>query len=186
MIAPTKHRFTVEEYHRMGETGLLRPDARVELLNGEVIDMSPIGPFHGGIVARLTRIFNQDARGRFHVSPQNPLKLDANSEPEPDVVLAQPRPDDYTRSHPTPENVYLVVEVADTTLDLDRKEKLPLYGRAGICEVWIVNLDELTVEVYREPHFDGYASRAVLRCGEQAAPAAFPDVRVNVGELLRH
>lgn len=169
----------------MAETGVLRPDARVELLNGEIIDMSPIGPFHGGVVARLTRMFTHAARGRFHVSPQNPLRLDDHSEPEPDVILAKPRSDDYTRRHPAPDDVFLLIEVADSSLDQDRDQKLPAYGRAGIPEVWIVNLNELTVEVYREPHFEGYTSRTVLRAGEQASPAAFSDVSVDVGELLR-
>jgi Uma2 family endonuclease len=185
MIAPTKHRFTVAEYYRMAETGVLRPDARVELLNGEIIDRSPIGPFHGGIVARLNRMFTQSARGRFHLSPQNPLRLDEHSEPEPDLLLAKPRSDDYTRSHPGPDDVFLLIEVADSSLDQDREQKLPAYGRAGIPEVWIVNLNELTVEVYREPHFEGYTSRTVLRAGDQASPAPFPDVKVEVGELLR-
>jgi Uma2 family endonuclease len=185
MFAPTKHRFTAAEYHRMAETGVLSPSARVELLDGEIIDMSPIGPFHGGIVARLTKLFNRAAEGQFHVSPQNPLRLDEHSEPEPDLVIAKARPDDYTNSHPGPEDVFLVIEVADSSLDLDRKEKLPAYGRAGVPEVWIVNLNDLHVEIYREPHFEGYAVKTVLNQGELVTPAAFPDITVNVSDLFR-
>src|SRR5207249_12101922 len=144
MLAPTKHRFNVEEYYRMAETGVLKPDARVELLNGEIIDMSPIGPFHGGLVNRLTRLFNKLSKGLWLVSSQNPLRLDDHSEPEPDVMLLKPATDDYTSRHPQPEDVFLLVEVSDTTLDYDRENKLPVYGSAGIAEVWIVNLVDRT------------------------------------------
>jgi Uma2 family endonuclease len=185
MFAQTKHRFSVKEYHRMAETGVLRPDARVELLNGEIIDMSPIGPFHGGSVKRLSRIFNLKSKGRWIVSTQDPLRLDEHSEPEPDVMLLQPVPDDYTSRHPQPDDVFLLIEVSDATLTYDREEKLPAYGRAGVAEVWIVNLNELTVEVYREPHFTGYGKKTVFRTGSQVAPLAFPDAIIDVGELLK-
>jgi Uma2 family endonuclease len=185
MFVQTKHRFTVKNYYRMAETGVLPPDARVELLNGEIIDMSPIGPFHGGLVNRLVRIFNKISKGRWIVSAQNPLRLDENSEPEPDVMLLKPRDDDYTASHPEPDDVFLLVEVADASLDYDREEKLPAYGRAGVAEVWIVNLREGALEIFREPNFTGYASRQVLRAGDHAAPLAFPDAAVDVGELLK-
>ena len=181
----TEHRFNVRAYYRMAESGVLPPDARVELLNGRIIDMSPIGPAHGGIVKRLSRVFHQLARGRWLVSTQDPVRLDDHSEPEPDVALLIPAPDDYTSRHPGPDEVYLVIEVSDSTLDYDREEKLPAYGRAGVAEVWIVNLNEATLEIYREPHFTGYGSKTVLGAGDQTAPLAFPDAVINVGELLK-
>lgn len=180
----TGHRFSVQDYYRMAETGVLRPGARVELLEGRIIDMSPIGPLHGGLVNRLTRLFNRTANGRWLVTVQNPLHLDDHSEPEPDVMLLKPSPDDYTRRHPRPEDVFLLIEVSDSTLDYDREEKLPAYGRAGISEVWLVNPQDEVIEVYREPHFTGYTSKLVLHAGDQARPQAFPDVAVNVTELL--
>ncbi|MGH7972236.1 MAG: Uma2 family endonuclease, partial [Limisphaerales bacterium] len=185
MLVQTKHRFNVKEYYRMAETGVLRPDARVELLNGEIIDMSPIGPFHGGLVKRLSRLFTLQAKGRWTVSTQDPLRLDDHSEPQPDVMLLKPAPDDYTSRHPQPDDVFLLIEVSDTTLDYDRGEKLPAYGRASVAEVWIVNLQNGTFEVYRDPHFTGYGSKAVLRAGEQAKSLAFPDLVVDVAELLK-
>jgi Uma2 family endonuclease len=185
MFVRTKHRFSVREYCRMAETGVLRPDARVELLNGEIIDMSPIGPFHGGVVSRLTRLFNEMSQGRWLVWPQNPLQLDDYSEPQPDVMLLKPVPGEYTRQHPRPDDVLLLIEVADSTLETDRAEKLPAYGRAGVAEVWIVNLDEPTIEIYREPHFTGYASKIVVGPGQSAAPLAFPDAIVDVMQLLK-
>src|ERR1043165_8833237 len=124
MLVQAQHRFRVEEYHRMAETGILRPDARVELLDGKIIDMSPIGPFHGGVTKRLIRFFTLLAKGRWIVSAQDPLHLDQHSEPQPDLMLLKPAADDYTSRHPIPADVFLLIEVADTTLALDRDEKL--------------------------------------------------------------
>ena len=185
MSVQTKHRFTVKEYYRMAETGVLRPGARVELLNGEIIDMSPIGPFHGGITKLLNQLLTAASKGRWVVAVQDPLHLDDHSEPEPDLMLLKPSPDFYRTRHPQPGDVLLLVEISDTTLAADQEDKLPAYGRAGIGEVWIVNLNDETIEVYREPHFTGYASKTILRGGDQAVPGAFPDVAVNVGELLK-
>ena len=181
----TEHRFNVRAYYRMAESGVLPPDARVELLNGRIIDMSPIGPAHGGTVKQLSRLFNLLARGRWLVSTQDPVRLDDHSEPEPDVALLKTVDDDYKSRHPRPHEVFLLVEVSDSTLDYDRGEKLTAYGRAGVSEVWIVNLNEATLEVYREPHFTGYGSKTVLAAGDHAAPQVFPDAVVSVGELLR-
>lgn len=169
----------------MAETGVLPPDARVELLDGEIIDMSPIGPFHGGVTGRLIGIFATAARGRWITHSQTPVHLDDHSEPEPDLTLLRPSPDTYTKRHPEPEDVFLLIEVADSSLATDQNRKLPAYGRAGIVEVWIVNLVERTIEVYREPNFDGYGAKTVLRPGEQARSQAFPDVAVDVAELLK-
>jgi Uma2 family endonuclease len=185
MPVQAQHRFSVADYYRMSETGVLKPEARVELLDGRIIDMSPIGPLHGGVVNRLSRQFHKRAAGRWLVSTQNPVHLDDHSEPQPDLMLLKPVADDYTSRHPVPEDVFLLIEVADTTLDFDREQKLPLYARAGISEVWIVNLVARTIEIYREPQFAGYGWHRVLRSGEKVSPLAFPDVGVEVAELLK-
>jgi len=185
MLAPAKHRFSVEDYYRMAETGVLRPDARVELLDGEIIDMSPIGPFHGGVVGRLTRLFTILSKDRWLVWPQNPLRLGDYSEPEPDVMLLKPSPDDYINRLPGAEDVFLLVEVSDSSLVIDVEKKLPLYGRAGVVEVWIINLEDLAIQINRDPHFNGYGSKTILRAGDQARPLAFPDTVVDVAELLK-
>ena len=185
MLVQAEHRFNVEEYYRMAETGILRPDASVELLNGRIIDMPPIGPAHGGLVKRLSRIFNSKSDGRWLVSIQDPVRLDDQSEPEPDVALLKSEPDDYTSRHPQPDDVFLLIEVSDSTLDYDREEKIPAYGRAGVAEVWIVNLVNPGVEVYSDPHFNGYGSKTILHPGDQIAPQAFPDAVVSVAELLK-
>lgn len=185
MTALAPHRFTVDEYYRMAETGILAPDARVELLEGEIIDMEPIGPFHSGTTNRLNRLFSDPTGKRWITSVQSPLRLNRRSEPQPDLMLLRPDANDYTDRHPTAEDVFLLIEVAQSSLDYDRSKKLPAYGKAGVPEVWIINLGEAVVEVYREPHYLGYESRTVLATGEQASPAAFPDLKVDIAALLR-
>lgn len=185
MNTPALHRFSAEEYHRLGELGILSPDARVELIEGAIHDMSPIGPFHSGVTMRLNRFFQLRAKGRWVVFVQGAVRLDNYTEPEPDLMLLKPAPDDYVSHHPTPDDVFLLIEVADSTLDFDRGKKLQIYARAGISEFWIVNLKDSMIEVYREPHFTGYESRTVLKAGEKASPGAFPDAALDVAELLR-
>lgn len=185
MSVVTTHRFTVTEFYRMAETGLLGPDARVELLDGEIIDMMPIGPFHAGTTNRLAKLFIQLSKDRWHTSIQTPVRLSEHSEPISDVMLLKPLAGEYTSRHPRPEDVLLLIEVADSTLAYDREKKLPAYGRVGIPEVWIINLSERAVEVYREPQFLGYGLKAVLREGDQAAPQAFADAVIDVKTLLR-
>lgn len=168
----------------MAEVGVIPRGARVELLDGQLVDMMPIGPFHSGVVTRLNNLFSKLSDDRWTVFCQNPVRLDRHSEPQPDIMLVKNRADSYTRSHPAPGDVFLLIEVADSSLDLDQSDKLPAYGKAGIPEVWIVNLPERHVEIYREPHFAGYSSAVTLREGETATPAAFPDVQISVSALL--
>jgi Uma2 family endonuclease len=183
MPAAQTHRFSVEDYYRMAETGILKPDARVELIEGEIVDMMPIGPFHSGSVYRLNRLFSRLAEGRWLVASQGPLRIDQHNEPEPDLMLLRPSADDYTSAHPTPEDVFLLIEIADSSLAHDQATKLPLYARSGIEEVWILNVPQKQLEVYRQPHFLGYDSKIILQQGE-AAPAAFPDALIKVEDLV--
>ncbi len=185
MIAPAPHRFSVKDYYRMAETGILQPDARVELLDGYIIDKAPISPFRGSVTTQLIQFFTDASKDRWITAVQGPVHLDDYSEPEPSLMLVRRVSDFYRKRHPQPEDVYLLVEVSDTTLEQDRNEKLPAYGRAGISEVWIVNLVDRVIEVYREPNFTGYPSKIILRAGDQAKPRAFPDVAVDVAGLLK-
>jgi Uma2 family endonuclease len=185
MPVQTQHRFSVKEYYRIAESGVLHPDARVELLDGRIIDMSPIGPFHGEVTTYLTEVFAAASKGRWRTRAQNSLRLDEHSEPQPDLVLAKPIAETYRKRHPRPDEVFLLIEVSDTTLEFDQDQKLPAYGRAGVAEVWIVNLVDLVLEIYREPNFTGYGTKTVLRAGDQAKPLAFPDAVLDVGELLK-
>jgi len=177
------HRFTVDDYHRMSETGILAPGTKVELINGEIVDMLPIGFFHSGSVYRLTRWFTEMAKGRWLVASQGPLHLGESDMPEPDVMLLRLSDDDYTTRHPTAEDVYLIIEVSDSSLAFDQNTKLPMYAKAGIEEVWILNAPQKQLEIYRQPHFLGYESKTVLREGK-AAPARFPDAEVDAERLV--
>ena len=186
MADATLHRFSVKDYYRLAEMGVLRPDERVELVDGRIIDMSPIGPLHGGVVNRLNRLFHRQSHGRWLVAVQNPVHLEDQSEPQPDVMLFKPAPDDYDSRHAVPEDVFLLIEVLDSALTTDRNVKLPVYARSGIAEVWIVDLLNGTLEVYREAHCTGYASARILHDGDSAAPVHFPDAVIEVAKLPRH
>ncbi len=183
MSTTLTHRFTVEEYYRMAETGILKPDARVELIDGEIVDMMPTGPFHCGVIYELVMNLNRLASGRWVVASQGPLHVDDHNEPEPDLMLLRPPGKKYKKAHPIPEDVFLVVAVSDSSLTRDQQTKLPLYAKAGVEEVWILNVPQRQLEVYRQPNFLGYESKTVVRSGD-FAPAAFPDALVNITELL--
>jgi len=178
---PTR-RFTVDEFLLMGEVGVFKAEERVELIEGEVIPMLPIGPFHSDTVDELVELFISKSRGRCRVRGQHPIAIDDDSLPQPDVSLVKPQR--YGKTHPKPDDVYLLVEVAESSLNFDRKRKLPLYGKAAINEYWIINLKDRTIEVYRDPNFTGYSAKTILRSGEFASPAAFPDIKIGVAQLI--
>ena len=183
-IETTKKLFTVDEYYRMADAGILTPDDRVELIDGEIIEMSPIGSRHLGCVNRATRLFTSAFGGRVVVSVQNPLWLSNFTEPEPDVVLLKPRGDEYASKKPAAEDALLVLEVADTTLAYDRNVKLPRYAKAGVPEVWIENLQDDLLLVYRDPVGNAYTTSLVFRRGESVSVAALHDVVFTVEQLL--
>ena len=179
-----RRKFTVEQYHKMVDSGILNEDDRVELIRGEIIEMSPIGTKHAACVNRLSNLLAWRLGRRVIVSVQNPVELDDNSEPEPDVVLLRPREDFYESAHPQPKDVFLIVEVADTTIKYDREVKVPLYAEEGIREVWLVDLNEQWVEVYREVTKDGYKNVQKLTRGEGLSIQAFADVKIGVDEIF--
>ena len=149
--APSRRLITVDAFHRMGETGILGPADRVELIEGEIIDMSPIGVLHAAIVDALVRFFSRCAGESAFIRCQNPLRLDDLSEPEPDLAILRPRADFYTTAHPGPADVLLVIEVADTSLAYDLGTKVPLYARHGIPEVWVIDAATRRTRVFRQP-----------------------------------
>lgn len=157
-----KQLFTVEDYYKMAEVGILPPDARVELINGEIITMSPIKSNHAGHVRRISTLFNDILKGLAIIDVQNPIRINQYSEPEPDIAILKLSPDFYTAAHPTPKDVYLLIEVADTSVRYDREVKLPLYANAGIVEVWIVNLKKRCIEIYRDPQQGSYQIQTTL------------------------
>ena len=175
-VAPPRERtFTVSEYYRLARHGILTENDRVELLDGRIYEMAPIGSGHAQCVRRLTELLVLKTARRALVSVQNPVRLNDRSEPEPDVALLEPK-DVYGRRHPRPEDVLLLIEVADTSLDLDRDVKSLLYARAGIRELWVLALGERRVHRYRGPGPDGYAEHAVVERGGALDIAALPEV----------
>lgn len=183
-IGPSRRLFTVHEYHKMAEIGLLTEDDRVELIEGEILVMPPIGEGHFGRVNRFTRIFVRAFSSDAVVHIQNPVRLGLRNEPEPDVVLLRYREDDYEGKFPEPEDVLLLVEIADSSLGYDRNTKLPLYAKAGIPEYWIVDLIHREIAVYRDPSRGKYRSVQRLKHGDTIAPLAFLETTLNVSDLL--
>jgi Uma2 family endonuclease len=181
----TRRPITVADYHRMGEVGILGERDRVELIEGELVAMSPIGSYHHGTVNQLTHALVHAVGERAIVSVQGPVRLDDFSEPEPDFALLKPRPDFYRDAHAQPADVLLLIEVADTSLNYDRVVKRALYARHAVPEFWIVDLTSGEVEVCREPKAGGYA--AVERVGRdgELEPELLPGVRIQVSSLFR-
>jgi len=160
VAAPSRHRISVDAFHRMGEAGILGPADRVELIDGEIIDMSPIGALHAALVDVLARHFGRQAGDSVFVRGQNPLRLDGTSEPEPDITILRARADFYTMTHPGPTDVLLVIEVADTSLAYELGTKVPLYARHGIPEVWVIDAATRQTRVFRQPVGRDEASRS--------------------------
>ena len=177
-----KRRFTVDEYYRMARAGILGEDDRVELIEGGIVEMTPIGARHAECVSRLTELFFHTFGDVARVSPQNPIRLGEHSEPQPDVALLRPR--SYASGHPTPEDVLLLVEVAESSAEPYRRVKVPLYGRSGIPEVWLVDLEQETITTYHDPTPEGYRTARVARSGEDLASVAFPDRAIAVASVL--
>ncbi len=176
--------FTVDDYHRMIEAGILGENDKVELLEGEVVAMAPIGSLHAACVNKLNRMFATAFGNEVIVAVQNPVCAGQHSEPEPDIALLKPRPDFYASGHPQPEDVLLVVEVADTSAAFDRKVKFPIYAKACICESWLANLEEGCVEVFSKPSREGYNRIEIFRKGEIVCSDTFPGKAFKVDDIL--
>lgn len=179
-----KRLFTVEQYHRMIEAGILQEGDRVELIRGEIVEMASIGAKHAGEINRLTRLFYKKFDDQVLVAPQNPVEVDEYSEPQPDIAVLRPRDDFYTSSHPTPNDVFLLIEVSDSTIRYDRTVKIPLYAEDNIAETWIVDVNAELVEVYRQPSASGYRSLSTYTRGQSIELLAFPGIAITVDEIL--
>ena len=179
-----RHRFTVDDFALLGEAGVFTEDDRVELIDGEIRDLTPISPSHAWIVSRLMRRLVLHLADRGYVSVQNPLRLDDRTEPLPDLVVARGGEDDYAERHLEARDVLLVVEVADSSLRYDRAEKMPRYAKAGIPEAWLVDVTGRTVAVHTEPGPGGYAREQVFRPGTEIESTAVAGLRVAVDEIV--
>lgn len=179
-----RRRFTVDDYYAMAHAGILHEDDRVELIEGEIIEMAAIGSHHAACVDRLTRLLVRQAGEDAVVRVQNPVRLSDLSEPQPDLALLRPRTDFYAERHPLPPDTMLVIEVSHATLGYDRGVKLPLYARTGIPELWIVNLEERVVEVHADPAEGRFRVSSGERPGSVLQPRLLPSISVPVAEIL--
>ena len=175
-------KFNVNEYHKMAETGILTPEDRVELIKGEILAMSPIGRKHAATVKRLNNFLTYQLQNLAIISVQDPIQLNNLSEPQPDVVLLKPCSDFYESKIPEPEDIYLLIEVADSTIKYDQEVKLPLYAQSNISEVWIADLNNKTLEVYRQPQDKTYLEQQ--KNVKSISPLAFPQITLTINDIF--
>lgn len=184
MLPSSANRFTTDEYHRLVETGDLREDDRVELLRGRIIPMPAITPMSAAGVNRLLRLFGQSPDDRWITSARNPIAIDSENEPVPDFALLHWRDDFYSHSHPTPGDVFLVVEVSDSAHLPDREEKFSIYANSGISEIWILDCARHAVEIHRDPAHGRYAIPQLATPGQKISPSAHCDFLIDPASLL--
>ncbi len=182
-VLAATYKFTIDDYQRLYETGLLDAHDRIELLNGELIIMHAIGYRHAQAVTNLNAELSEQARRRFKISPQNPVELDEYSAPQPDLTLVS-WSQRKSKRHPSPEEVFLIIEVADSSLRYDREEKQSAYAKTGIREFWLLNLEEDILEVYRQPEGIAYREKTIIPPDGKASPLEFPDVVLALAEIF--
>ena len=176
---------TLDEYHTMGAAGVLKEDDRIELIEGEMIEMAPIGSRHLAKVNRLARLLAQCVGDQAIISVQNPIALPPHNEPQPDLALLKPRADDYEGQLPGVDDILLVIEVADTTLAYDRDAKMPIYARHGIIETWLVDIQAQTVSIYQEPGKNSYRRLLAPTKNESITPSQLPNVVIRLVDLWK-
>ena len=176
--------FNVDEYHWMAKAGIFSEEDRIELIEGAIVTMTPIGPPHSGTVNRLTQLFINRLAEKAVVSVQNPVRLDSFSEPQPDFAVLKPKKDFYSQELPGPTDVLWLVEIAEASVKSDREIKAPLYAKAGIPEYWLVDLPARAVEVCRDPDQGRYQSVSRLEQGESIRPGLLPETEFHIAEIL--
>lgn len=181
---PHRYRLTLAAYHQLANAGVFNEDSRLELIEGDLIAMPPIGERHASQTRRINQLFSRQIGDTAIVDVQNPVALNAYSEPQPDIVLLKPRADFYEHSHPGPMDILLIIEVSDSTLRYDRETKVPLYAQAGIPEVWVLDIVHQRLEVYRCPSQEGYREVRYPALQEFIAPVLLPNLTVSVQSLL--
>jgi Uma2 family endonuclease len=183
-VAVNRRRFTVDDYHRMGDSGILSPTDRVELIDGEIVAMTPIGPRHGACVDRTNRALTTAVGTSAIVRVQGSVRLDLFHEPEPDIVLLRPRADFYASAHPGPADILLIVEFAESSIDYDRDIKTRVYAKAGVPEYWLVDLNDDVVHVHADPSNGIYRTLASCRRGQSIAPRALTSCAISTLDLI--
>jgi len=181
--ALNRHKLTVEDLYRMVAAGVLREEDRVELIDGELIDMAPIGPLHQGTVDLLTRLFARGIAANI-VRVQGPIVIAPRTQLQPDLSILKERKDFYRRTPARPEDCLLVIEVADSTVKIDREEKIPRYGKAGVPESWLLDLETKALFIFTGPGASGYRRMVRPEHSERVSPALLPEISVQVAELF--
>ena len=184
IIAPSTHKFTIQQYHLMYEAGVFAEGDRLELINGEIREMSPIGRKHVACIIRLVKLFEKKLGDQAMVSAQNSVQLNNHAQPQPDIAVLKWRDDFYEEHLPTPDDILLIIEVADSTVAYDRDEKMPLYAANGIPEMWLFNVNKKIIEGYTQPSASGYKRMQRYEQGDALSILAFPDVIFNWSELF--
>ena len=189
MTLTTAKRFSLDEYHRLAELGFFHEDDRVELIRGEIIQMAAKGTPHTTCCSNLLEELAILVAGKAKVRCQDPIILPSSSEPEPDFVIVRLRTDNYLSAHPTPLDILLVIEIADSTLKYDQETKLPLYAEAGISDYWIFNLVKNYLETYSEPYQDsqgnfGYTVKRIVLPNQAIALPYFPDLSLDLSKVF--
>ena len=180
---PHPYHWSVQEFHQLAEKGIFNEDDRIELISGELLEMAPIGSDHAGHVKQLNRFFNQRLADKVIVSVQDPIILDDDSEPQPDLALLRWRDDFYKPANPSAADVLLIIEVSDSTIEFDRNTKVPLYASHNIPEVWIINLNKRRVETYRKLR-DGEYSEIAHHHEGKIVPELIPEATIEIAQLF--
>jgi Uma2 family endonuclease len=179
-----KHLTNLAEWKKLGEANIFPPGSRLELINGEIIEMAPIGSNHSGHINKLTQLLVRLVSNQAIVSVQNPVQLNDLSEPEPDLMLLKPNSDFYSSQHPNASHVLLLIEVADSSLKFDQNQKLRLYALHNIPEYWLLNINDSCLEVYRQPHDGLYAEKTTLRTGDKITLSQLNTISIDLTEIL--
>ena len=180
----TLRKWTVKEYHKLGEIGIFNPEERLELIEGDIIKISAKGTVHAAATRRTATLLHNLLGNQAAVYNKSPITLDDNSEPEPDIAVVRIDPFDYATHHPTPSEVYLIIEVADSSLTFDREIKAKIYARSGIADYWVLNVGDRQLHVFREPTENGYQSEVILGETASISPIEFPAFNIAIQAML--
>ncbi|PHV63009.1 Uma2 family endonuclease [Cyanobacterium aponinum] len=184
MLTLPRKKFAIEEYHQIIASGVLKEDYLIELINGEIFEMSPVGFRHASCVNKLNQLLSLKLGNKAIISIQNPIKLNDNSEPQPDIVLLKPRHDFYANQHPTVEDIFLLIEVADSSIEYDRTFKIPIYAENKVQEVWLVDLNQNLLEVYQNPQINYYQSIKKLSSQDSITLTQPETITVKLDRIL--
>lgn len=177
-------KFNIKDYHQMIHVGILQEDDGIELIRGEIVEMSPVGFKHAACVKKLNSLFAKKLGDQVIIGVQDPIKLNDNSEPQPDLVLLKPCEDFYATQHPIPDDIFLLIEVADTSIEYDRSIKIPLYAESKIQEVWLIDLNQNFLEIYQNPQSNYYQNRQKLSSQNLVVLNNLDKIEINVSDLF--